>query len=183
MLRTTALLLSIRSARAFATRSSALPLRCRALAAASRADDNGGRTRGRRRRRPSTNQRTPQAGDPPSAAAQKRSAVPLGAVVDVVQKEDQPTGKKTRGIVARHLTRAAQHPRGIKGYALVARFLSQLERPHLFTKFLSQNVDDEVLPSLNESDLDDMAIPSDSDAARAILGGIRDAEFIAGLRV
>ena len=69
------------------------------------------------------------------------------------------------------------------GYALVARFLSQLERPHLFTKFLSQNVDDEVLPSLNESDLDDMAIPSDSDAARAILGGIRDAEFIAGLRV
>ena len=69
------------------------------------------------------------------------------------------------------------------GYALVARFLSQLERPHLFPKFLSQNVDDEVLPSLNESDLDDMAIPSDSDAARAILGGIRDAEFIAGLRV
>ena len=69
------------------------------------------------------------------------------------------------------------------GYALVARFLSQLERPHLFTKFLSQNVDDEVLPSLNASDLDDMAIPSDSDAARAILGGIRDAEFIAGLRV
>ena len=69
------------------------------------------------------------------------------------------------------------------GYALVARFLSQLERPHLFQKFLSQNVDDEVLPSLNASDLDDMAIPSDSDAARAILGGIRDAEFIAGLRV
>ena len=134
MLRTTALLLSIRSARTFATRSSALPLRCRALAAASRADDNGGRTRGRRRRRPSTNQRTPQAGDPPSAAAQKRSAVPLGAVVDVVQKEDQPTGKKTRGVVARHLTRAAQHPRGIKvllAEEVVGRVVAVLETPEV----------------------------------------------------
>ena len=42
----------------------------------------------------------------------------LEPVVDVVQKEDQPTGKKTRGIVARHLTRAAQHPRGIKVLSL-----------------------------------------------------------------
>ena len=135
MLRTTALLLSIRGTRAFATRSSALPLRCgRTLAAASRADDNGGRTRGRRRRRPSTNQRTPQAGDPPSAAAQKRSAVPLGAVVDVVQKEDQPTGKKTRGTVARHLTRAAQHPRGIKvllAEEVVGRVVAVLETPEV----------------------------------------------------
>ena len=134
MLRTAALLLSIRGTRAFATRSSAPPLRCRTLAAASRADDNGGRTRGRRRRRPSTNQRTPQAGDPPSAAAQKRSAVPLGAVVDVVQKEDQPTGKKTRGIVARHVTRAAQRPRGIKvllAEEVVGRVVAVLETPEV----------------------------------------------------
>ena len=134
MLRTTALLLSIRGTRAFATRSSALPLRCRTLAAASRADDNGGRTRGRRRRRPSTNQRAPQAGDAPSAAAQKRSAVPLGAVVDVVQKEDQATGKKTRGTVARHLTRAAQHPRGIKvllAEEVVGRVVAVLETPEV----------------------------------------------------
>ena len=131
--RSVALLLSIRSGGAF-TRSNAVPLRCRALAAASRADDNGGRTRGRRRRRPSTNQRTPQAGDPPSAAAQKRSAVPLGAVVDVVQKEDQPTGKKTRGVVARHLTRAAQHPRGIKvllAEEVVGRVVAVLETPEV----------------------------------------------------
>ena len=136
MLRTTrsvALLLSIRSGGAF-TRSNALPLRCRALASASGADDAGGRAGGRRRRRPSTNQRTPQAGDPPSAAAQKRSAVPLGAVVDVVQKEDQTTGKKTRGVVARHLTRAAQHPRGIKvllAEEVVGRVVAVLETPEV----------------------------------------------------
>ena len=144
MLRTTrsvALLLSIRSGGAF-TRSSPLPLRYRTLAAASNADDAGGREGGRRRRpagggrrrRPSTNQRTPQAGDAPSAAAQKRSAVPLGAVVDVVQKEDQATGKKTRGIVARHLTRAAQHPRGIKvllAEEVVGRVVEVLETPEV----------------------------------------------------
>ena len=139
--RSVALLLSIRSGGAF-TRSNALPLRCRALATASGADDAGGRAGGRRRRpagggrrrRPSTNQRAPQAGDAPSAAAQKRSAVPLGAVVDVVQKEDQPTGKKTRGIVARHLTRAAQHPRGIKvllAEEVVGRVVAVLETPEV----------------------------------------------------
>lgn len=69
------------------------------------------------------------------------------------------------------------------GYAFVARFLSRLDRSHLFEKFLEALVDDQVLLKLDEVDLDDMAIPSDSDAARAILGGIRDAEFIAGLRV
>ena len=139
--RSVALLLSIRSGGAF-TRSNALPLRCRALATASGADDAGGRAGGRRRRpagggrrrRPSTNQRAPQAGDAPSAAAQKRSAVPLGAVVDVVQKEDQPTGKKTRGVVARHLTRAAQHPRGIKvllAEEVVGRVVEVLETPEV----------------------------------------------------
>ena len=139
--RSVALLLSIRSGGAF-TRSNALPLRCRALATASGADDAGGRAGGRRRRpagggrrrRPSTNQRAPQAGDAPSAAAQKRSAVPLGAVVDVVQKEDQTTGKKTRGVVARHLTRAAQHPRGIKvllAEEVVGRVVAVLETPEV----------------------------------------------------
>ena len=60
--------------------------------------------------------------------------MPLGAVVDVVQKEDQSTGKKTRGVVARHLTRAAQHPRGIKvllAEEVVGRVVAVLETPEV----------------------------------------------------
>ena len=103
--RSVALLLSIRSGGAF-TRSNALPLRCRALAAASGADDAGGRAGGRRRRpagggrrrRPSTNQRAP------------------------------------RTASARHLTRAAQHPRGIKvllAEEVVGRVVAVLETPEV----------------------------------------------------
>jgi len=54
------------------------------------------------------------AADGPSDAATTRAAVPVGATVDVVQKEHQRTGELTRGVVARHLTRAPVHPRGIK---------------------------------------------------------------------
>lgn len=135
--RSVALLLSIRGARAFTPRS-ALPT-CRALAAVSGAGNAGGGRGGGRRRRPSTNQR-PQAGDPPSAAAQKRSAVPLGAVVDVVQKEDQRTGTKTRGVVARHLTNAAQHPRGIKvllAEEIVGRVVAVVSTPEVSDKDLA----------------------------------------------
>jgi uncharacterized repeat protein (TIGR03833 family) len=35
-------------------------------------------------------------------------------MVDVVRKQDQRTGKKTRGIVAEVLTNSATHPHGIK---------------------------------------------------------------------
>jgi uncharacterized repeat protein (TIGR03833 family) len=40
--------------------------------------------------------------------------VPIDAEVVVVKKEDQRTGRETRGIVSRHLTRSEYHPRGIK---------------------------------------------------------------------
>ena len=45
---------------------------------------------------------------------QKRENVKIGSEVEIVLKEDQPTGKLTRGTVAQILTGAAFHPRGIK---------------------------------------------------------------------
>lgn len=61
-----------------------------------------------------TKKRKPQVGDQPTKEAQNRSTIPVGSIVYVIQKEDQPTGKKTIGIVAQHLTRISKHPRGIK---------------------------------------------------------------------
>ena len=43
-----------------------------------------------------------------------RSNIKIGAVVNVVQKQDQGTGKLTQGVVARILTKSPNHPRGIK---------------------------------------------------------------------
>jgi len=43
-----------------------------------------------------------------------REAVVVGGEVWVVKKGDQRTGKETRGIVGRHLTKSPYHPRGIK---------------------------------------------------------------------
>jgi uncharacterized repeat protein (TIGR03833 family) len=43
-----------------------------------------------------------------------RKDVKIGATVDVVLKQDQPTGKLTRGIVAAILTNSPNHPHGIK---------------------------------------------------------------------
>ncbi len=43
-----------------------------------------------------------------------RSSIKIGQTVDIVLKCDQPTGKLTRGVVARILTNSATHPRGIK---------------------------------------------------------------------
>ena len=43
-----------------------------------------------------------------------REDVAPGADVSVVLKEDQPTGKLTRGTVQDLLTESAFHPRGIK---------------------------------------------------------------------
>ncbi len=37
-----------------------------------------------------------------------------GLTVDIVLKQDQPTGKRTRGVVAEILTNSSQHPHGIK---------------------------------------------------------------------
>jgi uncharacterized repeat protein (TIGR03833 family) len=43
-----------------------------------------------------------------------RSSVRVGSKVEVVRKQDQRTGKRTRGIVAEILTSSASHPHGIK---------------------------------------------------------------------
>jgi len=43
-----------------------------------------------------------------------RSQIQPGVTVDIVQKQDQPTGRLTRGVVAALLTRSTSHPHGIK---------------------------------------------------------------------
>jgi len=43
-----------------------------------------------------------------------RSAIRPGLSVDIVQKQDQPSGKLTRGVVAALLTKSPTHPHGIK---------------------------------------------------------------------
>ena len=45
---------------------------------------------------------------------QERSKIEIGAEVEIVLKEDQPTGKLTRGRVKRILTNSEFHPHGIK---------------------------------------------------------------------
>lgn len=45
---------------------------------------------------------------------QNRSDIKIGALVDIVLKADQRTGKLTRGHVKRILTNSAHHPHGIK---------------------------------------------------------------------
>lgn len=44
----------------------------------------------------------------------KRKNIKLGSNVDIVQKQDQRTGKLTRGIVISILTNSQIHPHGIK---------------------------------------------------------------------
>jgi uncharacterized repeat protein (TIGR03833 family) len=43
-----------------------------------------------------------------------RMAIQPGCTVDIIQKEDQRSGKKTRGIVQDILTSSLTHPHGIK---------------------------------------------------------------------
>jgi uncharacterized repeat protein (TIGR03833 family) len=43
-----------------------------------------------------------------------RKNIKPGTTVDIVLKEDQPTGKLTRGTVSNILTNSSTHPRGIK---------------------------------------------------------------------
>ncbi len=45
---------------------------------------------------------------------QTRANIKIGAEVDIVLKEDQPTGKLTHGKVAQILTSDSFHPRGCK---------------------------------------------------------------------
>jgi uncharacterized repeat protein (TIGR03833 family) len=46
--------------------------------------------------------------------SRKRADIKPGGRVQVVQKQDQRTGKLTEGIVERILTGSATHPHGIK---------------------------------------------------------------------
>ena len=45
---------------------------------------------------------------------QQRGSVQIGLVVDIIRKEDQCSGKKTRGTVKDILTNSLFHPYGIK---------------------------------------------------------------------
>ena len=45
---------------------------------------------------------------------QNRKDVKPGLTVEIVMKEDQRTGKRTRGVVKQILTNSATHPHGIK---------------------------------------------------------------------
>jgi len=45
---------------------------------------------------------------------QNRKDIKPGLEVYIVQKQDQSTGKRTRGIVKEILTSSAHHPHGIK---------------------------------------------------------------------
>lgn len=44
----------------------------------------------------------------------QRTQLAPGMLVDIVLKQDQPTGKLTRGVIQRILTNSAHHHRGIK---------------------------------------------------------------------
>lgn len=43
-----------------------------------------------------------------------RCAVSTGSTVDIIRKQDQRSGKKTRGVVGEILTGSSFHPHGIK---------------------------------------------------------------------
>jgi len=45
---------------------------------------------------------------------QNRADIRPGLTVDIVQKQDQASGKRTRGVVKDILTNSARHPHGIK---------------------------------------------------------------------
>lgn len=47
-------------------------------------------------------------------SGQKRSSIKPGMTVLIVLKQDQPTGKLTKGIVKDILTNSPTHPHGIK---------------------------------------------------------------------
>lgn len=44
----------------------------------------------------------------------KRSEIKPGSRVQIIEKQNQPTGELTEGIVARLLTKSPSHPHGIK---------------------------------------------------------------------
>jgi len=51
---------------------------------------------------------------PDNIDGRNRGMIRSGLNVDIVQKQDQRTGKKTRGVVSEILTNSTFHPHGIK---------------------------------------------------------------------
>jgi uncharacterized repeat protein (TIGR03833 family) len=63
-------------------------------------------------------------------SGRQRKNIRIGSTVEIVQKMDQRTGKRTRGTVQRILTKSATHPHGIKvqlASGEVGRVISVLE--------------------------------------------------------
>jgi len=50
----------------------------------------------------------------PYRNGQERGSLHIGLMVDIIRKEDQRTGRKTRGTVQEILTNSLSHPHGIK---------------------------------------------------------------------
>jgi len=50
----------------------------------------------------------------PAQDGRYRTCVSNGLMVDIIQKQDQRSGKKTRGVVGEILTSSSFHPHGIK---------------------------------------------------------------------
>ena len=50
----------------------------------------------------------------PAQDGRYRTSVSNGLTVDIIQKQDQRSGKKTRGIITEILTNSSFHPHGIK---------------------------------------------------------------------
>ena len=50
----------------------------------------------------------------PHRNGQERGLIRIGLIVDIIRKEDQRSGKKTRGAVQDILTNSLSHPHGIK---------------------------------------------------------------------
>ncbi len=50
----------------------------------------------------------------PGRNGQQRASVQVGMTVDVIRKEDQRSGRTTRGVVGEILTSSPFHPHGIK---------------------------------------------------------------------
>lgn len=44
----------------------------------------------------------------------KRRDIQIGQAVEIIMKQDQPTGELTVGVVQKILTKSASHPHGIK---------------------------------------------------------------------
>ncbi|KAF0110300.1 MAG: hypothetical protein FD147_1766 [Chloroflexi bacterium] len=44
----------------------------------------------------------------------KRCEIRIGTRVQIIEKQNQPTGELTEGVVARLLTKSPSHPHGIK---------------------------------------------------------------------